>query len=279
MQQFLDTLGKSISSNLTTIGQITIVLVVAIFLLRIVRLATRRFERKWLTEHVEPQQQSRFRTLLRAGNSVLQVVIVIIAGMMILSALGIDMAPLLASVGIAGLAVSLGAQTLIKDFIGGALILLENQFNVGDVIQVGAVTGTVEEVTMRTTNVRDGQGKLFIIPNGDVRTLSNNSRNWNLAVVDLNLPQDTNILQATQVLENAIARIKENQDYQSTLLSEPQVQGWNAITDWAVQVRLSVKTTPNAAIDVTVLLRRYALDALNEAGIHLAIPPQYNKSV
>lgn len=273
MQEIFTALGETIANNAAIIFQIIILLGVAILLLRLVHLAARRFERDWLKDHVDLQQQGRFRTLLRVGVNVIQVIVVLISGMMILSSIGIDMAPLLASVGVAGLAVSLGAQTLIKDFIGGALILLENQFNVGDVIQVGAVTGSVEEVSLRSTNVRDVQGKLFIIPNGDVRTLSNNSRNWNLAAVDLNLSQDTDILQAAQVLEKAIVRIKESEQLQPVLLSEPQVQGWNAITDWAVQVRISVKTTPSSAGEVSILLRRYALDALNEAGIHLAAPP------
>ena len=210
---------------------------------------------------------------MRAGIAALNVVIAVTAILMILLVLGINITPLLASAGIAGLAISLGAQTLIKDYIGGALILFENQFNVGDDIQVGNVIGTVERMELRATYVRDSQGKLFTIPNGDMRTLSNNSRDWSKAQVDLNLAFDTDLDAAMHALNIAIQKTSTTESLQTVLVEAPQIQGWNNMNDWAVQVRLTAKTLPGKQSDAAVVLRQQALIELRTAGIQLAVPP------
>jgi small-conductance mechanosensitive channel len=127
------------------------------------------------------QQMITLVQILRWGADVL---IVGSALLMLLSTFGVDITPLLASVGVAGLAVSLGAQTLIKDLIGGVLILVENQYAVGDTIQVGNVSGAVERLTLRATYVRDINGYLHVAPNGEVRIVANMSRDWSRALVE-----------------------------------------------------------------------------------------------
>ena len=123
-----------------------------------------------------------FVQILRWGADVL---IVGSALLMLLSTFGVDITPLLASVGVAGLAVSLGTQSLIKDLIGGFLILAENQYAVGDSIQVGNVSGNVERITLRATYVRDINGYLHIVPNGEVRIVANQTKGWSRALVDV----------------------------------------------------------------------------------------------
>ena len=110
--------------------------------------------------------------------------IVLVAALMVLSNF-VDIVPLLAGAGVAGLAISLGAQTLIKDFIGGILVLVENQYSVGDVIEIGDVSGTVEKLTLRATYVRDVDGRLHVVPNGDVRIVSNVTRDWSRTLQEL----------------------------------------------------------------------------------------------
>ncbi len=273
LQNLFQTIYNFIISNLGVIIKILIIIGLASLAIRLDSKLQQRFENRIIDTHVDPGQRSRLKTLMRAGIAALNVVIAVTAILMILLVLGINITPLLASAGIAGLAISLGAQTLIKDYIGGALILFENQFNVGDDIQVGNVIGTVERMEFRATYVRDSQGKLFTIPNGDMRTLSNNSRDWSKAQVDLNLAFDTDLDAAMHALNIAIQKTSTAESLQTVLVEAPQIQGWNSMNDWAVQVRLTAKTLPGKQSDAAVVLRQQALIELRTAGIQLAVPP------
>lgn len=273
LQDFFQSTYRYLSTNTKIIIDILIIIVLASLAIRFISSLHRRIENRIIDTHVDPGQRSRLKTLVSAGIGTLNIVIASIAILMILMTLGINITPVLASVGVAGLAVSLGAQTLIKDYIGGALILFENQYNVGEEIQVGAVTGTVERMELRATFIRDSQGKLITIPNGDVRILSNNSRDWSRAQVDLNLAFDTNLDKAMDALNTAIQKTNADLSLKEILLEAPQIQGWNSMNDWAVQVRLTAKTLPGKQADAAIILRRRALEELNAAGIQLALPP------
>jgi moderate conductance mechanosensitive channel len=256
-------------TNTTLILRIAIILAIAAILIRLIYIAAARFEKHLLARHIPAEHQARAITLLHAGTNLLTVIIAVIVLLTVLASLGVNIGPIIASLGVVGLALSLGAQTIIKDYIGGILILFENLFSVGDTIQVGIVTGTVEEITLRTTSVRDYQGKLFIIPNGEVRILSNNSRDWSLAFVDLNLALDADIGNAIAAMQSAVQKTKDDESIKSYLLDEPKITGWNNLTDWAIQVRMSAKTPPGKAADVAIIMRKYALEAIQAAGIPL----------
>lgn len=217
---------------------------------------------------------SRLLTILRLARSTTIALVFLLAGMMILQALDINITPILASAGVVGLALSLGTQTLVKDIIGGILILVEDQFEVGDSVQVGEVSGAVESITLRTTSLRDLQGRLHIIPNGDIRTLTNSTTEWSRAVVELNLAYDTDIKNVVRILENALEQAQNDPDVREELLETPQAVGWVGMNDWAVQVRLMSKTKPGSQLAVANKFRQYALDALNSAGIDMALPRQ-----
>jgi moderate conductance mechanosensitive channel len=261
------------SRYLSVILSILIIVILAVIGIRLVAVFQHRFEHRIIERRIEPGQQSRMMTIERAGAGVLNVIIIALAVLMILLALNINITPILASAGIVGLAVSLGAQSLIKDYIGGVLILFENQFNVGEDIEVDIVTGTVERIELRATYVRDLQGKLFIVPNGDIRILSNNSRDWRRVVVDLNIAFDAEINQAVQALQAALQQADRDEVLKANLMEPPTIQGWNSMTDWAVQVRLSAKTIPSKQAATAAALREYALQSLQEANIPLATPP------
>ncbi|MDH4137127.1 MAG: mechanosensitive ion channel family protein, partial [Anaerolineae bacterium] len=143
------------------------------------------------------QQMVTLVQILRWGAGVL---IVGSALLMLLSTFGVDITPLLASVGVAGLAVSLGAQSLIKDLIGGFLILAENQYAVGDTIQVGTVAGKVERITLRATYVRAIDGYLYVVPNGEVRIVANQTKEWSRALVDVGVAYEEDLDRALRVL-------------------------------------------------------------------------------
>jgi len=259
--------------NINIILQLLLIAVLTLFVNRLINISGKNIERRIIEKRIDAGQQSRLKTLLRAGTGTLNVIVIVIAILMALLVVGIEITPLLASVGVAGLAVSLGAQTLIKDYIGGIIILFENQFNVGDDIEVGNVIGTVERIELRATYVRDVQGRLFIIPNGEVRILSNNSREWRNALVDLNLAFGTDFAKAIEALRMAVEQAAEDETLKSILLDLPRIQGWTSMNDWSVQVRLSAKTIAGKQLIAAVALRRVALQALDESGIRLAVPP------
>jgi small-conductance mechanosensitive channel len=257
-------------TNLAVILEVLLVIVLAWLSIYLVSKGEKRFEKNINTQRIESDQQTRLITLLRASASLAKIIIGAGAFLMILVAFGIDITPILASAGIAGLAVSLGAQTLIKDYIGGALILIENTYKVGEVIDVDGIVGTVERIELRTTQMRDFTGKLITIPNGEIRILSNTSRDWSRAVVDINLSVDADLAKATAALQAATLEAAEDPALKALLLETPQIQGWNNLSEVAVQVRIMAKTMPGKQLDATIALRKASLEALQEAQIPLA---------
>ena len=159
----------------------------------ILHLSLWSMEKRLTVSAVGGERLKRLTTLVHAGRSIGYILILLIVVLMILHELGINITPILASAGVVGLAFSLGAQTVIKDFLGGIIILTENQFTIGDVITVGQLTGTVEHISLRATYLRDGEGKLNLIPNGDIRSVSNLTTQWAQVVVTINLEYETNM--------------------------------------------------------------------------------------
>jgi small-conductance mechanosensitive channel len=170
--------------------------------------------------------------------------------LMLLSTIGVDITPLLASVGVASLAISLGAQTLIKDLVGGLLILVENQYAVGDTIHVGSVSGQVERLTLRATYVRS------------------------CALVDVGVAYEEDIDRALCVLKTAAEAFAQVPEFEPHLLETPKVLGPLALADWSVTVRLTVKTKPGKQWKVARGLRRQILVACEQEGVTLPYPRQ-----
>ncbi|MBL8055112.1 MAG: mechanosensitive ion channel family protein [Anaerolineales bacterium] len=222
----------------------------------------------------DPERRGRLQTFLSAGRSLAAALIVVVAGLTALAVLGVDIGPLLAGAGLVGLALSLGAQTLIKDYLGGLLILAEDQFRVGDVIKIGEISGEVERITLRTTRMRDVEGRLHVLANGDIRAVSNLTAQWSRAVVDLNVEYSADMNAVLRALEAAARRAAADEALKPLLLEAPQALGWVALKDWAVQVRLLAKTAPGKQWAVMTALRQFALEALAAEGIAVAVPRQ-----
>jgi len=239
-----------------------------------IKIAFGHLEKRFDTGLKGASRQARLLTLLRLGRSLSYAVILVLAGLMILQTLEINITPILASVGVVGLALSLGTQTLVKDYIGGLLILIENQFDVGDVIEVGQFKGAVERITLRATSLRGLEGELHIIPNGEIRALSNLTEDWARVVIPFNLEYEADLHQVLEVLRGAAAEAESSPEIRENLLEAPEVVGWVGLTDWAVQARLMAKVKPGEQWDVANELRRLALDALHTAGIQIAVPRQ-----
>jgi small conductance mechanosensitive channel len=261
-------LSQLTSTNLLQIIlTLVIIIVLALISLYIVNKAAKAIDKRIIANIEDLDRRRRLQTLRKAAKSTAQIVIITIAVLIGLSTIGIDIGPALAAAGILGLAISLGAQTLIKDMIGGLTILLEDEYRVGDHVKIGTVSGEVEGITLRRTDLRDAEGRLFMVPNGDVRVVANETRNWARALVELKFNSDTDMDMVMAALEKALARLAADPRLKPYILAEPQIFGWNGLSDWAVTVKLSVKVTAGKQDEVARLLRQYAVEALHESGV------------
>jgi small conductance mechanosensitive channel len=161
--------------------------------------------------------------------SLTSITIFSVAFMLILGELGVNLAPLIASAGIAGIALGFGAQNLVKDFIAGLFMLLEDQYGVGDVVDVGEASGTVEAVGLRITTIRDGRGVLWYIRNGEIIRVGNKSQGWAMVVVDVPVGFH-GVDEAAAVLQTAATAMAEDQEFATDLLDAPEVLGVEQIT-------------------------------------------------
>jgi small-conductance mechanosensitive channel len=220
------------------------------------------------------EEAQRARTLARVIRSTALVTIVIVAGLMILVELGLDITPLIAGAGVAGVALGLGAQTLIRDIIGGFLILMENQFAVGDAIRVGSIAGSVEKMTLRATFLRDLQGALHVIPNGEIRIVSNLTKDWSRAMVDVGVAYEEDIGRVVAALGRIGQDLYQDEQFAPLLLEEPTVTGVETLGDWTVTVRTMVKTRPGKQWDVARELRRRIKESFEREGIEMPYPRQ-----
>jgi small conductance mechanosensitive channel len=198
--------------------------------------------------------------------STVTVVIFSIAGMLVLGELGFNLAPLLASAGIVGVALGFGAQTLVKDLIAGLFMLLEDQYGVGDTVDVGEATGVVEAVGLRITTMRDGAGVVWYIRNGEIIRVGNKSQGWAMAIVDMPIGY-AGVEEATAVLRRAASSLAEDPDYAADFIEPPEVLGVEQITVDGAVVRTTAKTTADAQFRVVRELRRRLAEALDAAGI------------
>jgi small conductance mechanosensitive channel len=193
-----------------------------------------------------------------------------IALLMILGELGIQLAPLLASAGIAGLAIGFGAQTLVKDMIAGLFMLLEDQYGVGDIVDLGEASGTVEAVGLRTTSIRDATGVLWHIRNGEVVRVGNKSQGWGVVVIDLPIGF-ARVEEATDVLTQAADDMAADPQWNDKMMGTPQVLGVEQLTVDGAILRTTVRVSADSQALVTRELRSRLTAALAAAGISRAM--------
>jgi small conductance mechanosensitive channel len=237
--------------------KVLIIVVVTFGLIRLLKSLTRRLrslgETKDLPSGLRAQQ---IRTLSGVVYSTGVFVLVFLALLQILPVLGINMGPLLASAGIAGLAIGFGAQALVHDVINGFFILMENQYEVGDTVRVGGVTGTVERMTLRATLLRDDQGALSTVPNGKIDVVSNLTRDWAQVALHVSVAYSENSDKVINVLKEVGKDLGSDPDFSELLVSEPQVPGIERVTGTEVDYMILVKTRPGTQYAVTRELRR-----------------------
>ena len=224
------------------------------------------------TDEVSLRAEQRITALTSVLRSVTTGVIFTIAGFLILGEFGLNLAPLLAGAGIAGIALGFGAQSLVKDFLSGLFILVEDQFGVGDIVDLDQQTsGTVEAVSLRTTRLRGVDGTVWHVPNGDIRRVGNKSQHWSRALLDIEVAYDTDIEQAKSVIKR-VADVLWNE--REDILEEPEVWGVERLGPNAVVIRLVVKTRPADQYDVSRELRQRLKEAFDAEGIEIPFAQQ-----
>jgi small conductance mechanosensitive channel len=192
----------------------------------------------------------------------------------VLGELGLNLGPLIAGAGIAGVALGFGAQTLVRDFLAGIFMLVEDQFGVGDVVDVGGVSGVVEGVSLRVTRLRDVEGVVWHVPNGEIKRVGNKSQDWSRAVLDVQVVHGTDLGRAQEVLRSVAAGMRDDDRWSSIILEEPEVWGVESVGSVGITLRLVLKTRPADQWDVQRDLRRRINDAFIDAGIQVPVVQQ-----
>jgi small conductance mechanosensitive channel len=280
-----DATAADVADALSKPVRIVIILLVALVLVLISRVIINRFVRH-LSGGVErlaglragvaiidstgmtPERSARrAHTIGAVLRSVAALLIWAVAGLTILEELGVNLAPLLAGAGVAGLALGFGAQSLIRDFITGLFMLIEDQYGVGDVIDVGPAIGTVEALSLRTTRLRDHEGVVWHVPNGQILRVGNMSLQWARAVVDVTIAYESDVDHAVEVIERAADELRRDDAFARFVIDEPEVLGIESLAPDHVILRVVMRTLPQQQDRVARELRARVKRALDEAGI------------
>jgi moderate conductance mechanosensitive channel len=256
--QLLDDWGDDAFDFLRSrVPRIVAVLIIAFILARLLRKVSRHLSelsnRQGLPSALRAQQ---LRTLSSVIYSVGVFAILFLAAMQILPLLGINMGPLLASAGIVGLAIGFGAQTLVRDFINGFLILVENQYDLGDTVKIAGVQGAVEAMTLRRTVLRDDNGTLHTVPSSEIKVVSNLTRDWTQLPIHVSVAYGADSDRVIQLLNEVAEEVANDPNYADKIVAKPQVPGIDKVSGGEVDYLLLVRTKPGAQFAVSRELRR-----------------------
>jgi moderate conductance mechanosensitive channel len=221
----------------------------------------------------DPRRRSRATSIATVVTSTVTVAIWVIAVLLVLGQIGIDLAPLLATAGIAGIAIGFGAQNLVKDCITGLFMLLEDQYGIGDSVDLGVASGAVERLTLRTTVLRSQDGTVWHVPNGEIRRVGNRSKLWSVAVVDVHVAYDADLDRTRQVVDGAASAVCRDERYAGDVLATPELLGIESMSPDGVVLRLLVKTSPGTQFRVQRALREAIKAGLDQAEVAVLPPP------
>ena len=235
---------------------------------RTVRRAIRSLHSRSPIRRNSLRAEQRASTLSDVLGSVVRVVVWVVAGLLVLDEVGLNLAPLLAGAGIAGIALGFGAQSLVKDVISGLFLLLEDQYGVGDVIDLGTeATGTVEDLTLRVTRLRATDGTVWFVPNGEIRRVGNSSMEWSRALIDVLVPYDVDLDRVRTVIGEEAEALSVDESWAEHVLEPPEVWGVQSMGADGVTIRLVVKTAPREQYAVARELRGRITARLRREGI------------
>lgn len=211
-------------------------------------------------------------TLISIFQTIWKVLIIIVTFFLLFTEIfpGVNLVPILASAGIVGVAVGFGAQSIIKDFITGAFIIMENQYRVGDVVEIEGATGTVERITIRSTVIRDSDGNVHFLPNGSIIHVINKTMGYSRVNLTLGVVPDTDVDKLSEVIDAVGAKMAADEKWKAKFLEPPHFLSIGAFSDVSLEVKITAKTQPSAQWEVTGELRRRLLKAFAKHEIELS---------
>lgn len=253
--------------------RILAIIVGSFIVIRIFKLFIARSKKRILqSEKAGVERQKRAETLSRIVENTARVAVLIAALLMCLKEVGINVGPLLAGVGILGLAVGFGAQSLVKDVISGFFILLENHMNVGDVVSIAGEAGLVEGINLRITQLRDLDGKVHVIPNGEITTLTNMTKEWSRATMEIGVAYKENVDHVIEVLKKIGEELRQDETYGPLILEPMEILGLDSFGNSSINIKLMFTTQPIKQWMVAREFRRRVKNTFDELGIEIPFP-------
>jgi small conductance mechanosensitive channel len=218
------------------------VAIIAFILNRLLRVVTARMIHVAEVHAAGHSRISQVKTLAGVIRTTGLAIISAIVGLQVLAALGMDLAPLLASAGVAGVAIGLAAQNIVRDMLNGTLILIEDQFGIGDTVRVAGVYGVVEAMTLRKTTVRDADGTLYVIPNSQITTVANQSMDYSVATINVSVDYSANPDMVLELLKGIAMEVRYSDEFRDLFVSDPQILGVDAIKGSEIIFPVQFKT-------------------------------------
>ena len=256
----------------TVMMRVIIIIVAAWLLLKILQRGITTLRERLASRMDDRESAKRAETLGRVFRYLATVVVSLIAGMLVLAELGVSVAPILGAAGVVGLAVGFGAQSLVKDFFTGFFLLLENQIRQGDVVKIGDHAGSVEVVTLRYVQLRDYDGNVHYVPNGNISTVINMTRGFSNAVMDIRVAFRENVDQVMAVMHSVAAELREDPDFRPKILADLEMAGVDSWADSAVIIRCRLRTMPLEQWGIKREYLRRLKAAFDEHGIEIPYP-------
>lgn len=277
MNEQLETLFKYIEpAKLLDLGlqatKFVVVIVVALIVLRLVKTAIERVGKRMQQRGSTIDDQKRVETLTRVLKYVANVVVLLLGALIALGTIGISIAPVLAAAGVVGLAVGFGAQSLVKDYFTGIVLLIENQIRAGDFIEVGGKSGTVENVTLRYVRMRDAHGNVHFVPNGQIDSVTNSTMDFAYAVIDVGIAYKEDVEGAIQVMQKVGSELTEDPEWGAKITEPMSTFGVQELADSAVIVRVRFKTTPGDQWAIRREYNKRIKAAFDNVGIEIPFP-------
>jgi small conductance mechanosensitive channel len=279
-QAFLDQL-KTIGLWVV-VGQIVLIVILTFIALRFARgiiggALRRLFDREALEGTAQQlsavEIERRRQTIEELSYRVLRVIIVVIAFLMMLEVLRFDIGPAIAGLGIVGLALSLGSQNLVRDYVAGAFVLIENQYSKGDVVEIAGETGTVEDISLRRTVLRDVDGTVHYVPHGLISTTSNRSRGWAGLSLDIPVPYDENLSIVTQAIDAAGQRFAQDPQWRAAVFEAPRVASIEKLGETGIVVRVAGSVAALHRARAAGVLRSLILEECDRRGVIIGYRP------
>ena len=271
----IETLAHRLGTSMSTLFKITAIIIIALLLTNLIRRAINLFGYEIAKNSRDQDAVTRANTLGRVFRYIASVTIYLIAFMLILSELKINIAPILGAAGIVGVAIGFGAQSLVKDYVGGLFILIEDQIRQGDSIKIEGYEGTVEEITLRYVRVRDYDGFVHFIPNGQIRIVTNMGRDFSYATFDIALGYEVNLDKAIKLMQETSEKLRKSITYKAKVLSDIEISGVDRLNESNLIIKARIKTQ---AMENSNVKREY-LRLMKQAFQKAKIKPAYSQVV